>query len=85
LEISDTYIPAGVDTDYVRLTLFSFSLIGEAKRWLYAEPPLSITSWKDLAQNLLIRLFPSRKTVSLISDLSFKQKKRKSLPSLGEI
>ncbi|KAH0735035.1 hypothetical protein KY285_010742 [Solanum tuberosum] len=32
LEISDTYTPAGVNVDYVRLTLFPFSLLGEAKR-----------------------------------------------------
>nr|XP_016464394.1 PREDICTED: uncharacterized protein LOC107787351 [Nicotiana tabacum] len=32
LEISDTYITNGVTPDYVRLTLFPFSLLGEAKR-----------------------------------------------------
>nr|XP_009757215.1 PREDICTED: uncharacterized protein LOC104210106 [Nicotiana sylvestris] len=51
LEISDTYIINGVTPDYVRLTLFPFSLMGEAKRWLKAEPANSITSWNDLARN----------------------------------
>ncbi|XP_019260491.1 PREDICTED: uncharacterized protein LOC109238476 [Nicotiana attenuata] len=48
LEISDTYITNGVTPNYVRLTLFPFSLLGEAKRWLKAEPANSITSWNDL-------------------------------------
>nr|XP_009777931.1 PREDICTED: uncharacterized protein LOC104227388 [Nicotiana sylvestris] len=34
LEISDAYITNGVTPDYERLTLFPFSLLGEAKRWL---------------------------------------------------
>ncbi|XP_055826345.1 uncharacterized protein LOC129894714 [Solanum dulcamara] len=49
LDISDTYTPNGVSPDYVRLTLFPFSLLEEAKRWLKSEPPNSITSWNDLA------------------------------------
>nr|XP_016495533.1 PREDICTED: uncharacterized protein LOC107814608 [Nicotiana tabacum] len=53
LEISDTYITNGVTPDYVRLTLFPFSLLGEAKQWLKAEPANSITSWNDLARIFL--------------------------------
>ncbi|XP_070023239.1 uncharacterized protein [Nicotiana sylvestris] len=34
LEISDAYITNGVTPDYERLTLFPFSLLGEAKQWL---------------------------------------------------
>jgi len=75
LEISDTYTPAGVNVDYVRLTLFPFSLLGEAKRWFNFEPSNSITSWDDLAQKFLIRFFPSGKIAKLRSDiLSFRQK-----------
>ncbi|KAH0709383.1 hypothetical protein KY284_010810 [Solanum tuberosum] len=75
LEISDTYTLARVNVDYVRLTLFPFSMLGEAKRWLNSEPANSITSWDDLAQKFLITFFPSRKTTKLRSDiLSFRQK-----------
>jgi len=74
LEISDTYTPMGVNSDYVRLTLFPFSLLGEAKRWLNSEPANSITTWDDLARKFLIRFFPSGKTAKLRSDiLSFRQ------------
>ncbi|KAK4716168.1 hypothetical protein R3W88_014506 [Solanum pinnatisectum] len=80
LEINDTYTPTGVNSDYVRLTLFPFSLLGEAKRWLNSEPENSITTWDDLARKFLIRFFPSGKTAKLRSDiLSFRQKGGKSL------
>jgi len=44
LEISDTYITNGVSSDYVRLTLFPFSLLGAARQWLNTEPRNSITT-----------------------------------------
>ncbi|XP_049364278.1 uncharacterized protein LOC125829043 [Solanum verrucosum] len=75
LEISDTYTPTGVNSDYVRLTLIPVSLLGEAKRWLNFEPMNSITSWDNLARKFLIRFFLSGKIAKLRSDiLSFRQK-----------
>nr|XP_009770100.1 PREDICTED: uncharacterized protein LOC104220838 [Nicotiana sylvestris] len=85
LEISDTYITNGVTPDYVRLTLFPFSLLGEAKRWLKAEPANSITSWNDLARKFLARFFPSGKTAKIRSEIvAFKQKAGESLYSAWE-
>lgn len=55
LETSDTYTPTGVYKDYVRLTIFPFSLLGEVKIWFNSEPANSITTWNDLAQKFLIR------------------------------
>ncbi|XP_015162332.1 uncharacterized protein [Solanum tuberosum] len=74
-EINDTYTPAEVNVDYVRLTLFPFFLLGETKRWLNSELANSFTTWNDLAQKFLIQFFPSGKTAKLSSDiLSFRQK-----------
>ena len=74
LEISDTYTPAGVNSDYVWLTLFPFSLLGEAKRWLISEPANSLITWDDFARKIFIRFFPSGKTSKLRSDiLRFRQ------------
>nr|XP_016464202.1 PREDICTED: uncharacterized protein LOC107787183 [Nicotiana tabacum] len=85
LEISDTYITNGVTPDYVRLTLFSFSLLGEVKRWLKGEPTNSITSWNDLARKFLARFFPSGKTAKIRSKIvAFKQKAGESLYSAWE-
>nr|XP_016482951.1 PREDICTED: uncharacterized protein LOC107803695 [Nicotiana tabacum] len=85
LEISDTYITNGVTTDYVRLTLFSFSLLGEEKRWLKVELANSITSCNDLARKSLARFFPLGKTAKIRSEIiSFKQKLGESLYSAWE-
>ncbi|XP_070057170.1 uncharacterized protein [Nicotiana tomentosiformis] len=86
LEISDTYITNGVTPYYVRLTLFTFSLFGEAKRWLKAEPANTITSWNDLARKVLARFFPSGKTAKIRSEIvAFKQKAGESLYSDWEM
>ncbi|KAK4721421.1 hypothetical protein R3W88_011654 [Solanum pinnatisectum] len=74
LDITDTYIPIGVSSDYVRLMLFLYSLLGAARRWLDSEPPNSITTWDYLAKKFLSRFFPSKKTAKLRSELlSFTQ------------
>ncbi|XP_019240364.1 PREDICTED: uncharacterized protein LOC109220352 [Nicotiana attenuata] len=46
LEISDTYITNRVTPDYVRLTLFPFSLLGEAKRWLKKAGESLYSAWE---------------------------------------
>ncbi|XP_075080507.1 uncharacterized protein LOC142166006 [Nicotiana tabacum] len=80
LEISDTYITNRVTLDYARLTLFPFSLLGDDKRWLKAEPANSITSWNNLARKFLARFFPSGKTAKIRSEIVvFKQKAGESL------
>ncbi|KAH0636010.1 hypothetical protein KY285_035711 [Solanum tuberosum] len=77
---NDNYTPTGVNEDYVRLTLFPFCLLGEAKRWLNSDPTNFITTWDDLAQKFLIRFFASGKIAKLRSDiLSFRQKGREDL------
>lgn len=65
IKLTDTFIPTSVSRDYVRLTLFSHSLLGEAKRWLNAELANSITTWDDLAPKFLIQFFPSELTYKL--------------------
>ncbi|XP_070022719.1 uncharacterized protein [Nicotiana sylvestris] len=74
LEINDTYITNGDTPNYMRLTLFPFSLLGEAKRWLKAEPTNSITTWNDLARKFLARFFPSDKTAMIRKSTSKKAK-----------
>ncbi|XP_049397317.1 uncharacterized protein LOC125861470 [Solanum stenotomum] len=65
IDITNTYIPIGVSSDYVRLTLFPYSLLGAARRWLDSEPPSSITTWDDLAKKFLSQFFSSKKTAKL--------------------
>lgn len=73
IDLTDTFIPIKVSTDYVKLTLFPHSHLGEAKIWLNVESANSITSWDDLARKFLIRFFQSSKTTRHRCDIvSFK-------------
>ncbi|KAH0635881.1 hypothetical protein KY289_035796 [Solanum tuberosum] len=73
-EITDTYIQTGISSNYVKLKLFPYLLLGAAKHWLDTEPPNSITTWDYLARKFLSRLFPSKKTARLRSEiLCFRQ------------
>ncbi|XP_070009735.1 uncharacterized protein [Nicotiana sylvestris] len=85
LEITDTYNYPNVSKEYVRLTLFPFSLLGEAKEWLQKEPVNSIHTWDDLARKFLIKFFPTKKTKSLRSQiLGFEQRDRETLHQAWE-
>ncbi|XP_070019640.1 uncharacterized protein [Nicotiana sylvestris] len=85
LEITDTYNYPNVSKDYVRLTLFPFSLIGEVKEWLNKEPANSIRIWDDLARKLLIKFFPTKKTKVLRSQiLGFEQREGETLRQAWE-
>lgn len=65
IDITNTYIPIRASMDYVRLTLFSYSLIGASRRCLDSEPPKSINSWNDLENKFLSQFFSSKKTAKL--------------------
>ncbi|XP_070022298.1 uncharacterized protein [Nicotiana sylvestris] len=60
LEITDTYNYLNFSKDYVILTLFPFSLIGEAKEWLNKDPANSIHTWDDLILRSQILGFEQR-------------------------
>ncbi|XP_070055457.1 uncharacterized protein [Nicotiana tomentosiformis] len=85
LEITDTYNYPNVSKDYVRLTLFPFSVMGEAKEWLQKEPANSIHNWDDIARKFLIKFFPTKKTKSLRSQiLGFQQRNGETLQQAWE-
>ncbi|XP_075074576.1 uncharacterized protein LOC142162155 [Nicotiana tabacum] len=85
LEITDTYNYPNVSKDYIRLTLFPFSLIGEAKEWLNKEPANSIRTWDDLARKFIIKFFPTKKTKVLRSQiLGFEQRAGETLRQAWE-
>lgn len=44
MDITDAYIAIAVTSDYARLTLFTYSLLGVVRRLLDFEPPKSITT-----------------------------------------
>ena len=62
IEICNTVKIAGVPEDAVRLSLLSFSLSGEAKRWLHSFKGNSLTTWDEVVEIFLKKYFPESKT-----------------------
>ena len=61
IEVSDTVKYNGVTEEALRLRLFPLSLSDRAKHWLTSQPLDSITSWNDLVQKFLTKIFPPMK------------------------
>jgi len=51
-----------VSKDAIRLNLFSFSLVGEAKRWLHSFKGNSLWTWEEVVEKFLKKYFPESKT-----------------------
>jgi len=63
IEICNTIRLAGVPEDAIRLSLFSFSLSGEAKRWLHSYKGNSLKTWDEMVEKFLKKYFPESKTI----------------------
>ena len=66
IEVCDTIKCNGVTEEALRLRLFPLSLSDRAKHWLTSQPPDSITSWNDLVQKFLTKIFPPLKIAQLL-------------------
>ncbi|CAL1370031.1 unnamed protein product [Linum trigynum] len=85
LQLTNGFKLNGVPDDAIRLHLFPHSLAGNAKRWLETQPPLSITSWDDLADNIVHRYYPSSKTTEIQREIThFRQESDESLRDAWE-
>ena len=62
IKICNTVKIAGVPKDAIRLNLFSFSLAGEAKRWLHSFKGNSLQTWDEVVEKFLKKYFPESKT-----------------------
>ena len=62
IEIYNIVKIAGVPEDAIRLNLFSFSLVGEAKRWLHSFKGNSLKTWEEIVEKFLKNYFPKSKT-----------------------
>ena len=58
IEICNTVKIAGVPEDAIRLSLFSFSLAGEAKRWLHSFKGNNLKTWEEVVEKFLKNYFP---------------------------
>ncbi|KAL5193042.1 hypothetical protein HKD37_20G055336 [Glycine soja] len=62
IEICNMVKIARVLAEAVRLNLFSFSLAGEAKRWLHSFKGNTFRTWKKVVEKFLKKYFPESKT-----------------------
>ena len=62
IEICNTVKVAGEPENAIRLSLFSFSLAGEAKRWLQSFKGNSLKTWEEIVEKFLKKYFPESKT-----------------------
>ena len=62
IEICNTARLASVPEDAVWLSLFSFSLSGEAKKWLHSFKGNSLKTWDEVVEKFLKKHFPESKT-----------------------
>ncbi|KAL2929550.1 Conserved oligomeric Golgi complex subunit 1 [Bienertia sinuspersici] len=69
LDLCSTVKHNGVTQDYIRLSLFKFSLAGEAARWLVNLPPNSLTTWDEVTKAFLGRFYPLSKTADMRSQI----------------
>jgi len=58
VKICNTVKIVGVPEDVVRLSMFSFSLFGEAKRWLHSFKGNSLKTWDEVVDKFFKRCFP---------------------------
>jgi len=63
IEICNTIRLAGVPENAIRLSLFSFSLSGKAKRWLHSFKGNSLKTWDEVVEKFLKKYFLESKTV----------------------
>jgi len=61
IEIRNTVKIASVLDEAIKLSLFSFSLAGEAKRWLHSFKGNSLKTWEEVMEKFLKKYFPKSK------------------------
>ncbi len=69
LEICSTYTIKSVSPDAVSLRLFSFSLLGRAKQWFYANRA-AVNTWDKCSMTFLSKFFLMGKTNALRGRIS---------------
>jgi len=62
MEICNTVKIVGVPDEAIRLSLFSFSLAGEAKRWLHSFKGNNLKTWEEVVEKFLKKYFLESKT-----------------------
>ncbi|KAL0416803.1 UNVERIFIED_CONTAM: hypothetical protein Slati_3512200 [Sesamum latifolium] len=62
--------PHGLTEEQVKLRAFPFSLIEQAKDWLYFLPSGFVTTWNDLKRQFLEKYFPASRATTIRKEIS---------------
>ncbi|GJW60014.1 reverse transcriptase domain-containing protein [Tanacetum coccineum] len=85
-KVTSTFRHPKVPNTSVKLLLFPFSLMGEARDWLDKEPPRSILTWDDLVSKFINQFFPPSKTTYLRNKITnFSKNQTKPLTKHGNV
>ena len=84
LELCSTFVIRRVSQNAIRLRLFSFSLLGRAKHWFYANKT-TVDTWDKCAKAFLAKFFLTGETNALRGRISsFQQASNKLIPEAWE-
>ncbi|KAM1352312.1 hypothetical protein ACFX2H_031924 [Malus domestica] len=77
--------PVNVDGSILKMKAFPFSLLENAKDWLYELAPGTVTSWESMKWAFLEKFFPTSRVILLRKRISGIQKNQgESLPTYYE-
>ncbi|KAL2248449.1 UNVERIFIED_CONTAM: hypothetical protein Sindi_2697200, partial [Sesamum indicum] len=62
--------PQGISEEQVKLRAFPFSLVDQAKDWLYFLPSGSITRWNDLKRQFLEKYFHASRATTIRKEIT---------------
>ncbi|XP_024965685.1 uncharacterized protein LOC112505870 [Cynara cardunculus var. scolymus] len=69
IEMMDHFKIPGVTQEALLLMFFLYTLNDRARAWLNSQPPNSILTWNDLAENFLKKYFPPTRNVKIRNDI----------------
>ncbi|KAL2901247.1 Chromosome segregation in meiosis protein 3 [Bienertia sinuspersici] len=82
LKYCNTIKANGVTPEYIRMSLFKFSLTRKALDWIHWLPPNSLTTWDQFTAAFLSKFIPLEKTVELRSNIATLMKSRMNLSTM---
>ncbi|KAM2530201.1 hypothetical protein PS1_028092 [Malus domestica] len=83
--VCSSMTPVNVDGSILKMKAFPFSLLENAKDWLYKLAPGTVTSWESMKRAFLEKLFPTSRVILLRKRISgIQQNQGESFPTYYE-
>ncbi|CAN6554918.1 unnamed protein product [Malus baccata var. baccata] len=83
--VCSSMTPVNVDENILKMKAFPFSLLKNAKDWLYELAPGTVTSWESMKRAFLEKFFPTSRVILLRKRISgIQQEEGESFPTYYE-